>query len=165
MAATSSRRPLAAQHSAVHSSEARHSPEAFQSLYERNEAAEALQRYELLSWYSFSLTQTRLHCQNIVAGFSPEDEAALVQCREDFTPHASRPGEASRKGKERERVSSGQGAVAGPSGTRAPEAIGGNEASASTAKARESTGAGAVGTGSGNAGANLSKKKRRSGEE
>ncbi|KAK0934767.1 hypothetical protein LTR29_013624, partial [Friedmanniomyces endolithicus] len=53
MAATSSRRPLASQHPAVPSSKARHSPEAFQSLYERNEAAEALQRYELLSWYSF----------------------------------------------------------------------------------------------------------------
>ncbi|KAK1811412.1 hypothetical protein LTR12_014221 [Friedmanniomyces endolithicus] len=169
MAASSSRRPIAPKHPAVSSTKARHSPEAFQSLYERNEAVEALQRYELLSWYSFvrceSLTQTRLHCQNIVAGFSPEDEAALVQCREDFTPHPPRPDEASRKGKERERVSSGQGAVAGPSGTRATDATGGNEASASTAKARESTGAGAVGTGSGNAGANLSKKKRRSGEE
>ncbi|KAK1078552.1 hypothetical protein LTR33_007139 [Friedmanniomyces endolithicus] len=161
MAASSSRRPIAPKHPAVSSTKARHSPEAFQSLYELNEAAEALQRYELLSWYSF----TRLHCQNIVAGFSPEDEAALVQCREDFTPHPPRPGEASRKGKERERVSSGQGAAAGPSGTRAADATGGNEASASTAKARESTGAGAVGTGSGNAGANLSKKKRRSGEE
>lgn len=47
-----------------------------------------------------SLTQTRLHFQNIVAGFTSEDEAALVDWREDFTPR----GDAARekdKGKQR----------------------------------------------------------------
>lgn len=56
------------------------------------------------------MTQTRLHFQNIVAGFTPEDEAALVDWKEDFAPLPPKPGvdpRPSRKGKER--VSSGGG--------------------------------------------------------
>ncbi|TKA74826.1 hypothetical protein B0A55_05935 [Friedmanniomyces simplex] len=172
--ASSSRRPTQAQ-PAAQTSKARHSPEAFKSLYERSEAAEALQRYEVLSWYSFirceSLTQTRLHFQNIVAGFSPEDEAALVQCKEDSTPHPPRPGEGSRKGKERERerVSFGPGAIAGPSESRAADAVSGNDSPMGTRRVRERAGAGAggseMGGGNGYASASLGKKKRRSGGE
>lgn len=55
------------------------------------------------------MTQTRLHFQNIVAGFTDEDEAKLTDYKLDNTPRL-KPGEeprGSRKGKER--VSSGGG--------------------------------------------------------
>jgi hypothetical protein len=63
--------------------------------------------------------QTRLHFQNIVAGFTDEDEASLVDWKTDTTPRL-RPGDetrSSRKGKER--VSSGGGdGIAGSSGSK-----------------------------------------------
>lgn len=72
------------------------------------QAAEILQSYEKLSWVSFqrceSIAQTRLHLQNIVAGFSKDDEEALVDWKEDFRPHPTKTGEEQnpgRKGKER----------------------------------------------------------------
>ncbi|KAK3628476.1 hypothetical protein LTR56_003855 [Elasticomyces elasticus] len=154
--ASSSRRPAPTP---APTGNSRHSPEAFQSLFERNEAAEILQRYEMLSWYSFirceSLTQTRLHFQNIVAGFSAEDEASLVHWKEDYTPHPPKPGETSRKGKER--VSSGANAVAGPSVARvdAPAVVPGTESPGGKGKAN--TGHEGVVLGS-----SLGKKKRRS---
>lgn len=51
-----------------------------------------------------SIAQTRLHLQNIVAGFSKDDEEALVDWKEDFRPHPTKTGEEQnpgRKGKER----------------------------------------------------------------
>ncbi|KAK3675082.1 hypothetical protein LTR78_005016 [Recurvomyces mirabilis] len=83
------------------------SPESYHSLARRNEAAEILQSYEMLSWWSFarceSLTQTRLHFQNIIAGFTDEDEASFVHWRVDHSPHPAKQAAlvASRKGKER----------------------------------------------------------------
>ncbi|KAK5681115.1 hypothetical protein LTS10_006876 [Elasticomyces elasticus] len=154
--ASSSRRPAPTP---APTGNPRHSPEAFQSLYERNEAAEILQRYEMLSWYSFmrceSLTQTRLHFQNIVAGFSAEDEASLVYWKEDFTPHPPKPGDTSRKGKER--VSSGANAVAGPSVARgdAPTMVPGTESPRAKGKSSTTYEDAALGSSQG-------KKKRRS---
>ncbi|KAF2478999.1 hypothetical protein BDY17DRAFT_327807 [Neohortaea acidophila] len=93
------------------------SPESYESLARRNAAAEILQSYERLSWHSFqrceSLVQTRLHFQNVLAGLTDQDEAALVDWKEDKTPRP-KPGDeghhgSSRKGKERL-----SGGVAGP---------------------------------------------------
>ncbi|KAI5369572.1 hypothetical protein Slin15195_G004470 [Septoria linicola] len=89
--------------------------ESIESLRRRNEAAEILQSYEKLAWYSYdrceTLTQTRIHFQCILAGLTPEQEEANVHWQEDFTPHAVKPPQqwnAHRKGKAR--VSSGTGA-------------------------------------------------------
>lgn len=121
------------------------SPESFQSLHQRNVAAEILQSYEKLSWYSMqrceaslfhgarslpsilhhvstlvllrasnyaqSLTQTRLHFQNIVAGFTDDDEAAQVDWREDLTPR----GDAVKREKGKERESLGESRAGGGS--------------------------------------------------
>ncbi|KAK5119312.1 hypothetical protein LTR85_007668 [Meristemomyces frigidus] len=121
------------------------------SFARRNDAAGILQSYEELSWYSFqrceSITQTRLHFQNIVAGFTSEDEAEFVDWKEDKSPHSPKPGEevkASRKGKERASLGGGHG-VAGPSSPRG-----------SKGKAAEQGG------GSGGSSAAQTKKKRKS---
>lgn len=83
-----------------------------------------------------SMLQTRLHFQNVVAGFTDQDEAAQIQWPEDVTP---RPGEEPKSNrKEREAV------VAGPS------------ASSSKGKGREKSQSGSGAGGS-------AKKKRRSG--
>ncbi|KAK3111217.1 hypothetical protein LTR53_013746 [Teratosphaeriaceae sp. CCFEE 6253] len=132
---------------------ARHSPEAFESLYQRNSAAETLQSYEALSWHSFmrceSLSQTRLHFQNQVAGFTAADEAALVDWKEDCAPHPPKPGErpdprGKGKGKGKERVASGQqgAAGAGPSAGRGEMSGPGGSSPAGKGKAREKGGAG-----------------------
>nr|POE96444.1 hypothetical protein CFP56_56494 [Quercus suber] len=95
------------------------SPETFESLLRREEAASILQSYEQLSWWSFkrceSLAQTRIHFQNIVAGYTPEDERALVDYEEDKTPRKSK--DVNRKG---HRTSEGGASDAGvgPSGSR-----------------------------------------------
>ena len=97
-----------------------------------------------------SITQTRLHFQNIVAGFTPEDEARYVDWKEDFTSHPPKPGEetkASRKGKERLSAGGGDG-VAGSSNTGSPGRV----------KATREKGSNAAGSG-----ASQAKKKRRSG--
>ncbi|EME50072.1 hypothetical protein DOTSEDRAFT_20460 [Dothistroma septosporum NZE10] len=78
------------------------SPESFDSLRRRNTAAEVLQSYEKLSWFSIarceSIVQTRAHFQRIVAGFG-DLTAEDIKWNEDFTPHpGSKP---SKKGKER----------------------------------------------------------------
>ncbi|KAK4555578.1 hypothetical protein LTR86_007331 [Recurvomyces mirabilis] len=99
------------------------SPESYHSLARRSEAAEILQSYEMLSWWSFarceSLAQTRLHFQNIVAGFTDEDEASFVHWRVDHSPHPAKQAAlvASRKGKERVSAGfAGDGAGAGAGG-------------------------------------------------
>ncbi|QIW96817.1 hypothetical protein AMS68_002335 [Peltaster fructicola] len=107
------------------------SPESFESLRKRNEAVEILQSYEKLSWHSYArretLQQTRLHFQNIVAGFSSEDEAALVDWPTDNSPLPARDGDADRgsrrkstnpadKGKESASVAAQNGSVASPGG-------------------------------------------------
>ncbi|KAK3111098.1 hypothetical protein LTR53_013996 [Teratosphaeriaceae sp. CCFEE 6253] len=146
---------------------ARHSPEAFESLYQRNSAAETLQSDEALSWHSFmrceSLSQTRLHFQNQVAGFTAADEAALVDWKEDCTPHPPKPGERPEprgKGKGKERVASGQqgAAAAGPSAGRGELTGPGGSSPAGKGKARDkgSAGEGIASPGQGG-------KKRRSG--
>lgn len=115
------------------------SPESFQSLNERNNAAEILQSYEKLSWLSMqrcevwessfitgtsanyhqSLTQTRLHFQNIVAGFTRDDEAALIDWKEDLSPR----GEVTKTEKGKERVSDvGVGVSGGGSASAASSA-------------------------------------------
>jgi len=48
----SSRHPATSTQGQAHQAH-RRSPEAFQSLYRRNEAVIILQSYEMLSWYSF----------------------------------------------------------------------------------------------------------------
>lgn len=63
--------------------------------------------------------QTRLHFQNIVAGFTDEDEASLVDWKTDNSPRL-RPGEEARSGrKDKERMSAGgRNAVASSSGLK-----------------------------------------------
>ncbi|KAF7186809.1 hypothetical protein HII31_11769 [Pseudocercospora fuligena] len=81
------------------------SPEAYDSLRRRNGAAEILQSYEKLSWHAFkrceTITQTRMHFQCVVAGFTTEDEEKRIHWKEDFTPHPGHETKSSRKGKER----------------------------------------------------------------
>lgn len=103
------------------------SPESFESMRERDHAAEILQSYEMLSWYAIrrcevcvllrsidhssicltisqTITQTRMHFQCIVAGFTEEDTKKRRVWIEDFTPHSPKPGQESRsshKGKDR----------------------------------------------------------------
>ncbi|KAK3057073.1 hypothetical protein LTR09_002111 [Extremus antarcticus] len=145
--ASSSRTPAAAS-----SSRPPKSPESFESLARRNGAAEILQSYEKLSWFSMqrceSLTQTRLHFQNIVVGFTEEDEAKLVDYKTDNTPRL-KPGEeprGSRKGKER--MSSGGGGgdgVAGSSVQKTDKSRSkgdGGDAAGSASKKRKSGGGG-----------------------
>ncbi|KAI6812562.1 hypothetical protein KC340_g16859 [Hortaea werneckii] len=66
------------------------SQESYHSFAQREEAARILQSYEKLSWYSYarceSLAQTRLHFRNLVAGFTPHDEAAHRDYTEDLSP-------------------------------------------------------------------------------
>ncbi|KAF2766036.1 hypothetical protein EJ03DRAFT_330422 [Teratosphaeria nubilosa] len=96
------------------------SPESYFSFALRREAAETLQSYEKLSWLSFerceSIPQTRLYCQNIIAGFDGE---AQVDWMEDLRPHqqksAAQPGSA-RKGKARASLDDGQAGVESPAG-------------------------------------------------
>ncbi|KXT11524.1 hypothetical protein AC579_6580 [Pseudocercospora musae] len=101
------------------------SPEAYDSLRRRNGAAEILQSYERLSWHAFkrcevcffevkllsqksdidifpsqTITQTRMHFQGVVAGFTTEDEKKRIHWKEDFTPHSGHETKSSRKGKE-----------------------------------------------------------------
>ncbi|KAK5175355.1 uncharacterized protein LTR77_000494 [Saxophila tyrrhenica] len=147
--ASSSRVPSGAA-----SGKAPKSPESFESLACRNAAAEILQSYEKLSWLAMqrceSLTQTRLHFQNIVAGFTDEDEAKMVDYKTDNTPRL-KPGEeprGSRKGKER--MSSGGGGgggdgVAGSSAqktdkSRSKNDAGGGSTPGSASKKRKSGG-------------------------
>lgn len=98
-----------------------------------------------------SITQTRLHFQNIVAGFTEDDEKKYIDWTDDFTPHPPKPGEEgkqqSRKGKERVRAGGGNGVAGGSGGSPVAKGAGGS---------RSASGSGA---GSGSA----SKKKRRSG--
>ncbi|KAK6428338.1 hypothetical protein LTR95_015517 [Oleoguttula sp. CCFEE 5521] len=71
------------------------SPESYASLARRNAAAETLQSYERLSWHAAarneSLVQTRLHFQNIIAGFDDSDRHAWSTVskvwKTDTTPH------------------------------------------------------------------------------
>nr|OQO27959.1 hypothetical protein B0A51_03804 [Rachicladosporium sp. CCFEE 5018] len=71
------------------------SPEDYASLARRNAAAETLQSYERLSWHAAarneSLVQTRLHFQNIIAGFDDSDTHAWSTVskvwKTDTTPH------------------------------------------------------------------------------
>ncbi|KAK4547879.1 hypothetical protein LTR36_010598 [Oleoguttula mirabilis] len=158
MAASS--RPIATASSAPTPRKANRSPESHVSLDRRNAAAWILQSYEKLSWWSFqrceSMTQTRLHFQNIVAGFTPEDEAGFVDWKEDFSPHPPKAGEeqqarASRKGKERASLGGGGEGGAGPSSP-----VGGSNGKG---KARETVGNGAGSSGA----AQTTKKKRKSG--
>ena len=70
-----------------------------------------------------SLAQTRQHFENIVAGFTDEDEAALVDVKEDTTSRRAKDGEQgkdSRK-KGKKRLSSGDGQASG-SATKAGKA-------------------------------------------
>ncbi|KAI7210107.1 hypothetical protein KC333_g8399 [Hortaea werneckii] len=66
------------------------SQESYYAFAQREEAARILQSYEKLSWYSYarceSLAQTRLHFRNLVAGFTPQDEAAHRDYTEDLSP-------------------------------------------------------------------------------
>ena len=91
-----------------------------------------------------SLTQTRLYFQNVIAGFTADDEVALVDWKTDDTPHPTPAGEdaleSNRKGKVR--VSSSGGGRDGVSGS---------------SKGREKSDSGASAGGG-------AKKKRRSGE-
>ncbi|KAF2862570.1 hypothetical protein K470DRAFT_268901 [Piedraia hortae CBS 480.64] len=65
-------------------------PDDFAKEERRAEAATVLQSYHLLSTLSFhrceSLAQTRLHLQNIIAGFTPEDEKSLVSFPDNDKP-------------------------------------------------------------------------------
>ncbi|KAK3713795.1 hypothetical protein LTR37_008281 [Vermiconidia calcicola] len=127
------------------------SPESFESLARRNGAAEILQSYEKLSWYSLqrceSLNQTRLHFQNIVAGFTDEDEVGFVDWKTDNTPR-TKPGEEAKGGRKgKERVGSGGGGadrVAGSStqkpGKDREKSHSGGSASGSAKKKRNSDG-------------------------
>nr|OQO26984.1 hypothetical protein B0A51_05001 [Rachicladosporium sp. CCFEE 5018] len=71
------------------------SPEDYASLARRNAAAETLQSYDRLSWHAAarneSLVQTRLHFQNIIAGFDDSDTHAWSTVskvwKTDTTPH------------------------------------------------------------------------------
>jgi hypothetical protein len=59
-----------------------------------------------------SLVQTRLHFQNIIAGFDSEDEATFIDWHESLEPRLSKAGadpRSVRKGKER--VASGSAAI------------------------------------------------------
>ncbi|KAL1589243.1 hypothetical protein WHR41_02006 [Cladosporium halotolerans] len=129
------------------------SPETFDSFSERNAAAAALQSYEELSWHALqrneSLAQTRLHFRSVLAGFSAEDEAALVDWKEDTTPiaHAQserRKGSSAGTGKEKERSSLGGGVTPGGKGKeRERSSLGGaSPASGSGRKKRRSAGVG-----------------------
>ncbi|KAH9825778.1 hypothetical protein Tdes44962_MAKER03989 [Teratosphaeria destructans] len=99
------------------------SPESHLSFARRREAAEILQSYEKLSWLSFercevSIPQTRLYCQNIIAGF---DEKAPVDWTEDLRPHQPRSGvrpDSARKGKARASLDDGQVGAESPAGAR-----------------------------------------------
>ncbi|KAI7168266.1 hypothetical protein KC352_g25409 [Hortaea werneckii] len=127
------------------------SSESYHSFAQREEAARILQSYEKLSWYSYarceSLAQTRLHFRNLVAGFTPTDEAAHIDYTEDLAPlpsagrsHGDGSREevagatkASRKGKERASLSGGaDGGVGGESPAR-----GGSSAPASAGKKKK----------------------------
>ncbi|KAF2173186.1 hypothetical protein M409DRAFT_17131 [Zasmidium cellare ATCC 36951] len=98
--ASSSRRPATTRSA--------RSPESFDSLRTRDAAAEILQSYEKLSWFSFhrceTIMQTRQHFQRVAAGFDSDAEAKNVRWEEDFTRHpksAEEEAKSSRKGKER----------------------------------------------------------------
>lgn len=100
-----------------------------------------------------SLTQTRLHFQNIVAGFTAEDERAHVDWPEDRTPFPSKTGDESRrvsKGKGKEVVREGglegagdvaSGARDGNPRSKGRESFGGG----SSAKKKRSSRGGATG--------------------
>ncbi|TKA32887.1 hypothetical protein B0A50_01113 [Salinomyces thailandicus] len=110
------------------------SPESYSSLKTRMDAAETLQSYERLSWMSFqrceSITQTRLHFQNVIAGFTSEDEAKYIDYKTDLTPLPTKPGEeakVSRKGKERQSAGGGDG-IAGSSTVASPAGAKGKQA-------------------------------------
>ena len=132
------------------------SPESYVSLQHRNAAAEILQSYEKLSWYSFqrceSLTQTRIHFQNVVAGFTAEDEAQFVDWREDRTPHGCKTDAAKSKGKERVSFAADAGGGDGVASNSA-----GAAGSVQKAKDKGTPDGGSAGKGKG--------KKRRSGED
>ncbi|GAB1734767.1 hypothetical protein NU195Hw_Modified_652t1 [Hortaea werneckii] len=128
------------------------SSESYHSFAQREEAARILQSYEKLSWYSYarceSLAQTRLHFRNLVAGFTPHDEAAHIDYTEDLSPlpsagrsHGDGSREevaggmkASRKGKER--ASLPAGADGGGMGGESP-ARGGSSAPSSAGKKKK----------------------------
>ena len=97
------------------------SPEPFEHLAGREEAAQILQSYENLSWYAAqrrevshippsatelelriceslklisnpqSIPQTRLHFQSVIAGFTASDAQPYIQWRTDTTPHVPDP--------------------------------------------------------------------------
>ncbi|RMY97454.1 hypothetical protein D0860_08644 [Hortaea werneckii] len=130
--------------------------ESYHSFAQREEAARILQSYEKLSWYSYarceSLAQTRLHFRNLVAGFTPTDEAAHIDYTEDLAPlpsagtiHGGADGsreevagamKASRKGKERASLPGGGGADGGDVGGEGP-ARGGSSAPSSAGKKKK----------------------------
>ncbi|KAF2716239.1 hypothetical protein K431DRAFT_210587, partial [Polychaeton citri CBS 116435] len=95
------------------------SPEPYECLRMREEAAQILSSYEKLSWWSFhrceSLAQTRLHFQNIIAGFTAADEASMVDWKEDLSPLPSKDGSSGdagtsgRKGKQRSSLGASAG--------------------------------------------------------
>lgn len=101
---------------------------------------------------SQSLAQTRLHFRSVLAGFSAEDEAALVDWKEDMTPiaHAQserRKGSSAGAGKEKERSGLGGGATPGGKGKeRERSSLGGaspaGSAGGSGRKKRRSAGVG-----------------------
>lgn len=96
-----------------------------------------------------SLQQTRLHFQNILAGFTEADEAARVDWKEDRTPRpkAGDAGDEKRSGKGKERVLSPPGGTAGAGSSGGKGEKGGKKGDA-----------GGSGSGSGSG-----RKKRRSG--
>lgn len=63
------------------------------------------------------MAQTRLHFQNIVAGFTEEDEAALIDWKTDNAPRPTKDGEKEnggrRKGKKRLSSGGGDGVASG----------------------------------------------------
>ncbi|KAI6859015.1 hypothetical protein KC323_g6778 [Hortaea werneckii] len=130
------------------------SQESYHSFAQREEAARILQSYEKLSWYSYarceSLAQTRLHFRNLVAGFTPTDEAAHTDYTEDLSPLPSAAKsygdggsreevaggmKASRKGKERASLPGG-GADGGGVGGESP-VRGGSSAPSSAGKKKK----------------------------
>lgn len=89
--------------------------------------------YVVLTYFPQSLTQTRLHFQNIVAGFTDEDEAAIVDWKEDLTPR----GEVTKREKGKERVSD---VGAGAGGGAVASVTGSGSGSASAKKKRKNDG-------------------------
>lgn len=131
-------------------------PESIESLRRRNEAAEILESYEKLSWYSTArcevsisffcnlfleclltwcqtITQTRIHFQCIVAGITAAQEEENVYWKEDFTPHpmtANQQQQGSSRKAGKERLSSGSATVrekSGVEGSRSPRQHKGKE--------------------------------------